>query len=47
LLLDIRREYPHASVPVILRTLVADGRLEKKGQGIQSAKRSWGVSIWS
>jgi len=29
LLLDIRREHPHASVPVILRTLVADGRLEK------------------
>lgn len=29
LLLDIRREHPHASAPVILRTLVADGRLEK------------------
>ncbi len=27
LLLDIRREYPTASVPLILRTLVADGRL--------------------
>lgn len=27
LLLDIRREHPHASVPVILRTLVADGRM--------------------
>jgi transposase InsO family protein len=27
LLLDIRREYPSASVAVILRTLVADGRL--------------------
>lgn len=29
LLLDIRREHPHASVPVILRTLIADGRLER------------------
>lgn len=29
LLLDIRREYPTASVPLILRTLVADGRLPK------------------
>ncbi|MGQ0506006.1 MAG: helix-turn-helix domain-containing protein [Myxococcaceae bacterium] len=29
LLLDIRREHPHASAPVILRTLVADGRPEK------------------
>lgn len=34
LLLDIRREHPHAAVPVILRTLVADGRLEK---GVVSA----------
>ena len=29
LLLDIRREYPSASAQLILRTLVADGRLEK------------------
>jgi len=29
LLADIRRHYPHASVPVILRTLVADGRLQE------------------
>ena len=29
LLGDIRREHPNASVPLILRTLVADGRLEK------------------
>lgn len=29
LLLDIRREHPDASVPLILRTLVADGRLER------------------
>lgn len=28
LLLDIRREHPTASVPLILRTLVADGRLD-------------------
>jgi len=30
LLLDIRREHPVASVPLILRTLVADGRLADK-----------------
>lgn len=29
LLLDIRREHPSASVPLILRTLVADGRLQE------------------
>jgi putative transposase len=29
LLCDIRREHPSASVPLILRTLVADGRLEE------------------
>ena len=29
LLLDIRREHPGASVPLILRTLVLDGRLPK------------------
>jgi len=29
LLLDIRREHPSASVPLILRTLVGDGRLDK------------------
>jgi transposase InsO family protein len=29
LLGDIRREHPNASVPLILRTLVADGRLER------------------
>ena len=34
LLLDIRREHPRASVPLILRTLVADGRLER---GVVSA----------
>jgi len=29
LLGDIRREHPNASVPLILRTLIADGRLDK------------------
>ena len=29
LLSDIRREHPNASVPLIVRTLVADGRLER------------------
>lgn len=29
LICDIRREYPNASVPLILRTLEADGRIEK------------------
>jgi len=29
LLLDIRREHPDASVPLIVRTLIADGRLEQ------------------
>lgn len=29
LLLDIRREFPAASVPLILRTLLVDGRLDK------------------
>ena len=29
LLLDIRREHPGASVPLILRTLILDGRLAK------------------
>ena len=29
LLADIRREHPNASVPLILRTLVADGRLDR------------------
>jgi transposase InsO family protein len=29
LLLDIRREFPSASVPLIVQTLIADGRLDK------------------
>jgi putative transposase len=39
LLLEIRREYPHASVPVILRTLVADGRLEKTALSATTLRR--------
>jgi transposase len=39
LLLDIRREYPHASVPVILRTLIADGRLEKSALSATTLRR--------
>jgi putative transposase len=34
LVLTIREEHPHASVPLIMRTLVADGRL---GEGVVSA----------
>ena len=39
LLLDIRREYPHASVAVMLRTLVADGRLEKGAVSATTVRR--------
>ena len=39
LLLDIRREHPHASVPVILRTLVADGRMEKGAASATTLRR--------
>ena len=39
LLLDIRREHPHAGVPVILRTLVADGRLEKNAISAMTVRR--------
>ncbi len=39
LLLDIRREYPHAGAPVILRTLVADGRLEKDAISAMTVSR--------
>jgi putative transposase len=39
LLLDIRREYPHASVPVILRTLVSDGRLDKSALSATTLRR--------
>jgi transposase len=39
LLLDIRREYPDASVPLILRTLVADGRLEYGAVSAHAVRR--------
>ncbi len=39
LLLDIRREHPRASVPVILRTLVADGRLEPRSVSAPTVRR--------
>ena len=39
LLLDIRREHPTASVPVILRTLVADGRLAKGAVSATTVQR--------
>jgi putative transposase len=39
LLLDIRREHRSASVPLILRTLLADGRLEKGTVSAQTLRR--------
>jgi putative transposase len=39
LLLDIRREHPSASVPLILRTLVADGRLGGADISPQTVRR--------
>jgi putative transposase len=39
LLLDIRREHPHASVPVILRTLEADGRMDKARVSATTVRR--------
>jgi transposase InsO family protein len=39
LLLDIREEHPAASVPVILRTLVAEGRLEPNAISASSVRR--------
>lgn len=39
LLLDIRREHRSASVPLILRTLVADGRLQKGTVSPQTLRR--------
>lgn len=39
LLLDIREEHPSASVPVILRTLVAEGRLEPDAISASSVRR--------
>jgi transposase InsO family protein len=39
LLLQIRREHPTASVPLILRTLVADGRLARGAVAPQTVRR--------
>ena len=39
LLLAIRREHPHASAPLILRTLIADGRLEAEAVSAQTVRR--------
>jgi putative transposase len=39
LLLDIRREHPRASVPVIRRTLIADGRLDKNAVSNSTLRR--------
>lgn len=39
LLLDIRREHPNASVELIVRTLVADGRLEKAAVSCTTVRR--------
>lgn len=39
LLLDIRREHPSASASLILRTLVADGRLGKKEVSVPTLRR--------
>jgi len=39
LLLDIRREFPTASVPLILRTLIADGRLDEGTVGAATIRR--------
>lgn len=39
LLLEIRREHPRASVPLILRTLVADGRLAPRSVSAPTVRR--------
>jgi len=39
LLLEIRREHPSASVPLILRTLTTDGRLERGAVSAQTVRR--------
>ena len=39
LLLDIRREHPSASVPLILRTLIADGRLARGAISAATVRR--------
>ena len=39
LMIDIRREHPSASVPLILRTLVTDGRVEEKSISATTLRR--------
>lgn len=39
LLLDIRKEHPSASVPLVLRTLVADGRLAREAVSESTIRR--------
>jgi putative transposase len=39
LLLDIRKEHPSASVPLMLRTLEADGRLETDAVSAATVRR--------
>lgn len=39
LLLDIRREHPSATVPLILRTLVNDGRLDEGAVSVSAVQR--------
>lgn len=39
LLLEIRKEHPHASVPTILMTLIADGRLAKGAVSASTVRR--------
>ena len=46
LLMDIRREFPSATAPLILRTLVSDGRIEARAisvSGIQRLYRQHGL----
>ncbi len=44
LLLDIRREHPNALVPLILRTLILDGRLRRIGRSIRLSRT--GLMRW-
>jgi transposase InsO family protein len=44
LLCDIRREHPSASVPLILRTLEADGRLDKGAVSASTVRRLFAES---
>lgn len=46
LLVDIRREFPSATVPLILRTLISDGRLDARAistSGVQRLYRELGL----